>query len=175
MLKTYRMAPNQPWCYELDVHYRADHSAYFRNAYCPKYGVVDARSNYKPKVNNVERWSDVVWYFWEKFCETENVPVSHLGLIYRDTALNDHTDNAVDSIMDAKGYPDEATFDLPFTPQDPDFYALVGLPHVIGVLHLLADHKEKLNGKSISRIILRQLGSDLFPMRSLFIELSKGN
>lgn len=161
MLKSKGMNPGEYWCHRLIVYYHGkvgDPEAHFGNLYCPRYGLIVAMSNYKPQEPGVERWSDIVWYFWVIFCKAQNVHPSALRWVYRHEIENVDTKRIFFEVMSAN-YGTEADFEsivLPLTPQDPDFYPVLRSPNVIGTLYLLSDHLQIIGRKSISRFELSQ-------------------
>ncbi|KAJ5902890.1 hypothetical protein N7495_003418 [Penicillium taxi] len=146
---------NQNTFKDILVYLKSNSKLRYRNYYGPKIGVIVAKSNYGQvgKARAPDKWSDIAWLVWVQQCSLQNTLPSQLGYIIQEAIANDDTTTLLDEITRgmAKEEKDKPVV-FTWTPQDEEFYALLGSPNGIGTAFLSINYPNALGLKVPSYI-----------------------
>lgn len=129
----------------------------YYNTYNAKDGVILANRNFSPadqspaaQLPNLQKWSDVVWYFWEMSCQEENVGVGNLNYIFRVQIVNDNTNFIVSKALGSTSV--DVWPGKEFSMDMDQGKALLGTPNGGGVAWFLINHQAQMGTKTIKSV-----------------------
>lgn len=124
------------------------------------------------RLPDIQRWSDITWAVWAELARQLR---AHNDLKY--IFKHDIRTTSTKGIMELAGLPDDDDDDLSddddidesfdkewpgikYVPGQDEFQALLGTPHGKGIVWMLVDHPDELDGKTIESITMFTAGVD---------------
>ena len=139
-------------------------TAGFINVHSPADGVIIASDNRRqPDPNpddipkNPDTWSEIAWWQWMRACNTVKPGQNAYGDLKYIFRYHIENPSGSEIIVEALGNPmaqDKVVTFVPDADQSLDnaFWPLLGSENGNGIIHMLADHKQTLGGKTVKSL-----------------------
>lgn len=131
----------------------------YYNTFNPKDGVILANRNFSPadymsnpkaQLPDLQKWSDVNWFFWEMSCQEEKVGVENLNYVFRVQVVNDNTNFVVSKALGSTSV--DAWPGKEFNMDTDQGRAILGTPNGGGVAWFLINHQAQVGTKTVKSV-----------------------
>ncbi|KAL9593439.1 MAG: hypothetical protein Q9179_005884, partial [Wetmoreana sp. 5 TL-2023] len=124
----------------------------------------DTPAKVKARIPKVSRWSDVVWIHWADVCQKTGKDPSSLDYIFRYHVVTPNTQFGMEQITNVNTPREKLQLDWPgkeYFLDTKEGLALLGTPHLTGIVWMLHDHHDLIK-KTIGSIRIFTKGSSYF-------------
>ena len=131
--------------------------AAYSNWFSLREGVIICHENDKRRdTHPPDLWpSEIIWQSWAMTVEKENVELSSLRSIIRDSLVNINTRMIIwQAAREDAIFPVGENGSRQYLPLDPGFFALLGSVNGCSTMRMLLDHKVQTGFKTVERIVV---------------------